>query len=183
VTRRAVFLDRDGVLVRDEGYVHRVEDLFLLPGAVDGLRRFQQAGYILVVVTNQSGIARGLFSEQDYERFTTALQRELAAVDVKLDAVLHCPHLPSAEVRAYALDCDCRKPRPGMLLRAIREFAVDPSLSLMVGDRESDVQAGRAAGVAHTFLISANGGAADAGADITFPNLDALAVHFLSVDT
>lgn len=183
VNRRALFLDRDGVLVRDHGYVHRVEDLCLLPGVVAGLRRFQQAGYLLVVVTNQSGIARGLFSENDYARFTAALQQELAASDVKLDAVFHCPHLPTATVPSYALDCDCRKPRPGMLLRAIREFAVDPSLSLMVGDRESDLQAGRAAGVGHTFLISADERSAVSPVDIAFPNLDALSVHFLSADT
>ena len=175
----AVFLDRDGVMVRDNGYVHRVEDLALLPGVVPGLRRFQQAGYLLVVVTNQSGIARGLFTEDDYQVFTLALSQRLAAAGVKLDAVLHCPHFPDAAVARYAVSCECRKPQPGMLMQAIRERAINPAASLMVGDRASDMQAGRAAGVGRCYLIGNDESAKD-GADGIFTTLEDCALRHLS---
>ena len=180
MTRPAIFLDRDGVLVQDNGYVHRVEELQLLAGVVAGLRRFQQAGYLLVVVTNQSGIARGLYTEDDYQRFTRALRQRLSDQGVTLDTVLHCPHLPEATVPAYALDCSCRKPRPGMLLRAVNELGIDPARSLMVGDRESDMEAGYAAGVARNFLIHAGTEQSPTAtlADGVFADLDSLATHF-----
>ncbi len=151
--RRAVFLDRDGVINVDHGYVHKVEDFSFVPGTPAAMRRLQSAGWRLVVVTNQSGLARGLYSMTDYERFTAHLRQQLAASGVHLDAVLHCPHLPDAEVAAYRSDCDCRKPGPGMLLRAARELSLDLAASAIVGDRLSDVQAGRAAGVGHCVLV------------------------------
>lgn len=150
---RAVFLDRDGVITVDHGYTHRVEDFALVPGSAQGLARLQRAGWRLVVVTNQSGIARGLYSNDDYERFTAHMRAALAAEGVRLDAVVHCPHLPDATVAAYRLQCDCRKPAPGMLLSAARELSLDVPASAMVGDRLSDVQAGRAAGVARCLLV------------------------------
>ncbi len=151
--QRAVFLDRDGVIVVDEGYVHRVEDFRFVPGSAQALQRLQAADWRLVVVTNQSGLARGLYTAHDYERFTAHLREQLDAFGVRLDAVLHCPHLPDAAVDAYRLACDCRKPAPGMLLRAARELAIDLPHSVIVGDRLSDVQAGRAAGVGHCVLV------------------------------
>jgi len=119
----AVFLDRDGVINVDHGYTHRVADLQFVPGSVAAMQRLQGAGWRLVVVTNQSGIARGLFTEDDYTRFTARLRSELQSAGVGLDAVLHCPHLPDATVAAYRQLCDCRKPAPGMLLRAARVTA------------------------------------------------------------
>ena len=106
-----------------------------------------------MVVTNQSGIARGLFSSEDYERFTAHLRAQLQARGVHLDAVFHCPHLPDAAVAAHRQACDCRKPGPGMLLRAARELTLDLAGSVIVGDRLSDVQAGRAAGVGRCVLV------------------------------
>ncbi|MBE7418121.1 MAG: D-glycero-beta-D-manno-heptose 1,7-bisphosphate 7-phosphatase [Ideonella sp.] len=150
---RAVLLDRDGVIVIDHGYVHRIEDLAFVPGTVSALHGLQAGGWRLVVVTNQSGIARGLYSQDDYARFTAAMIAALGAAGVRLDAVLHCPHLPDAAVAAYRLACDCRKPAPGMLLRAARDLNLDLSASVMVGDRLSDVQAGRAAGVGRCWLV------------------------------
>lgn len=155
---RAVFLDRDGVIVVDHGYVHRVEDLVFVPGTVPALRRLQAAGWRLVVVTNQSGLARGLYTQADYARFTSAMVDALAVSGVRLDAVHHCPHLPDATVAAYRLACDCRKPQPGMLLRAARELHLDLAASVMVGDRASDVQAGRAAGVGRCLLVRSGHG-------------------------
>jgi len=180
---RAVFLDRDGVIVVDHGYVHRVEDLAFVPGTVPALQRLQADGWRLVVVTNQSGIARGLYTQADYERFTAAMVAALAAAGVRLDAVLHCPHLPDAAVTAYRLACGCRKPGPGMLLRAARELNLDLAASVMVGDRVSDVQAGRAAGVDHCVLVrSGHVLAADEAelADAVYADLAACADALLS---
>jgi D-glycero-D-manno-heptose 1,7-bisphosphate phosphatase len=152
-SRRAVFLDRDGVINVDHGFVHKVEDFQFVPGSADAMRRLQAAGWRLVVVTNQSGLARGMYSMADYERFTAHLRQQLAADGVHLDALLHCPHLPDADVAAYRQSCDCRKPGPGMLLRAARELGLDLGASAIVGDRLTDVQAGRAAGVGHCVLV------------------------------
>jgi D-glycero-D-manno-heptose 1,7-bisphosphate phosphatase len=151
--QRAVFLDRDGVINVDHGYVHKVEHFRFVPGSDVALARLQAAGWRLVVVTNQSGLARGLYSTDDYERFTAHLQQQLGAAGVRLDAVLHCPHLPDAAVDAYRLACNCRKPGPGLLLQAARELSLDLAASVIVGDRLSDVQAGRAAGVGHCVLV------------------------------
>lgn len=150
---RAVFLDRDGVINVDRGYTHRVEDFQFIAGSVQALAMLQAAGWRLVVVTNQSGIARGLYSSDDYERFTAHMRAQLQAAGVHLDAVLHCPHLPDAAVAAYRKACDCRKPAAGMLLRAARELALDLPSSVIVGDRLLDVQAGRAAGVGRCLLV------------------------------
>ena len=150
---RAVFLDRDGVINVDHGYVHKVEHFRFVPGSDLAMAQLQAAGWRLVVVTNQSGLARGLYSIDDYERFTAHLRQQLAAHGVRLDAVLHCPHLPDAAVPGYRLACDCRKPGPGMLLRAARELSLDMAASVIVGDRLSDVQAGRAARVGRCVLV------------------------------
>jgi D-glycero-D-manno-heptose 1,7-bisphosphate phosphatase len=180
---RAVFLDRDGVINVDHGYVHKVEDFRFVPGSDGAMRRLQAADWRLVVVTNQSGMARGLYSRADYERFTAHLQERLAASGVSVDAVLHCPHLPEASVAAYRLQCDCRKPAPGMLLRAARDLRLDLAASVMVGDRLSDVMAGRAAGVGHNVLVR-SGHALEPGdaerADAVYDNLAAFTDAWLS---
>lgn len=151
--RRAAFIDRDGVINKEHGYVHRVEDFHLLPGVVEGLRALQQGGYALVVVTNQAGIARGLYTEADYARLTRHMTDTLAAHGVALTAVYHCPHHPTAGVGALRTDCDCRKPAPGMLQRAAREHGLDLAASVLVGDKGSDIEAGRRAGVAACVLV------------------------------
>jgi D-glycero-D-manno-heptose 1,7-bisphosphate phosphatase len=153
MSRRAAFIDRDGVLNEERAFVHRREDFALLPGAVAALRLLEAAGYLLVVVTNQSGIARGIYSEADYLALTEHMRAELAAAGVSLDAVEYCPHLPDAPLERYRLDCDCRKPRPGMLLRAAQALDIAPGASFLVGDRLSDLEAGRAAGIGRCFLV------------------------------
>ena len=181
---RAVFLDRDGVINVDHGYVHKVEDFRFVPGSDDAMRRLQAAGWRLVVVTNQSGLARGLYSKADYDRFTAHLQGQLAAIGVTVDAVLHCPHLPDATVAAYRLQCDCRKPAPGMLLRAARDLGLDLTASVMVGDRLSDIEAGRAAGVGHNVLVRSGSapepGGAERAADAVYDSLAAFTEAWLS---
>lgn len=153
MSRKAAFIDRDGVLNEERAFVHRAEDFVLIPGALEALRALTAAGYLLVVVTNQSGIARGLYSESDYLALTEHMRAQLAQEGISLDAVEYCPHLPDAPVDRYRVDCDCRKPKPGMLKRAINRLEVDPRASFLVGDRLSDIQAARAAGIGRCFLV------------------------------
>src|SRR6185437_8350582 len=146
-------IDRDGVLNEERAFVHRVEDFAFVPGAIEALQALQAAGYLLVVVSNQSGIARGLYSEADYLALTAYMRERLQAAGVRLDAVQYCPHLTDAPVERYRVDCDCRKPKPGMLRSAIAALDIDPQASLLVGDRLSDLEAGRAAAVGRCFLV------------------------------
>lgn len=150
---RAAFIDRDGVINEELGYVHRPEDFRLLPRAVSGLRRLQQAGWVLVVVTNQAGIARGLYDEADYQYLTAHMRALLAEHGIELSAVYHCPHHPTAGVGALRIYCECRKPQPGMLQRAATELGVDLRASILIGDKATDLQAGRAAGVSYCVLV------------------------------
>lgn len=136
---RFVFLDRDGTLVRDHGYTHRVADYALLPGVVPALRRLVAAGFRLAIVTNQSGIGRGLFALEDYERFERHLEADLAAQGVPIAASFFCPHAPDA-------GCRCRKPAPGLFERAASTLGVDLAHAWVIGDARRDAEAGLAAG-------------------------------------
>ncbi|HEV2270377.1 MAG TPA: D-glycero-beta-D-manno-heptose 1,7-bisphosphate 7-phosphatase [Steroidobacteraceae bacterium] len=153
MSRKAAFIDRDGVLNEERAFVHRIADFAFVPGAVAALQALQGAGYVLVVITNQSGIARGLYAEAEYLALTAHMRERLHAAGVRLDAVEYCPHLADAPVERYRIDCDCRKPKPGMLTRAIRTLDIDPKTSFIVGDRLSDIAAGRAAGLGRCFLV------------------------------
>jgi D-glycero-D-manno-heptose 1,7-bisphosphate phosphatase len=151
--RRAAFIDRDGVINEDRAYVYRSADFEFIPGSIDALRALRAAGFLLVVVTNQSGIARGLFTEADYHALDVYMRERLLQAGVLLDSVQYCPHLPDAPVAQYRLDCECRKPRAGMIMAAARLLHIDTSLSVLIGDRTADVEAGRAAGVGRCFLV------------------------------
>ena len=161
---RAAFIDRDGVINVEHNYVHRIEDFELIAGVPEGLAQLAAAGYKLVVVTNQAGIARGFYTEADMNRLHEHLRAELAAHDVHIDAIYHCPHHPQGKVAEYAISCDCRKPAPGMLLQAAREMNLDLSASVLVGDKISDIEAGRAAGMRLAVLVR-SGHAFDAAAE------------------
>ena len=145
---RFVFLDRDGTLVRDRGYVHRLEDYELLPGVVSGLRKLARAGFRLAVVTNQSGIGRGYFSASDFARFQTQLIADLARQGVRVECTYHCPHRPDE-------GCACRKPAPALLERAQRELGADLGASWVIGDSESDVELAKRAGCRGAVLLAA----------------------------
>ena len=147
--RPAAFLDRDGVLIEDSGYPHRPEHLKLIPGAAAAVRRMNQAGYRTVIVTNQSGVARGLFSEETMNAFNDLLVARLAEEGAIINAVYSAPFHPEAtEARYRHPDHPDRKPNPGMLLRAIAEHVLDPTQSFIIGDQKRDLQAGERAGVA-----------------------------------
>ena len=174
MSRRAAFIDRDGVLNEERAFVHRVDDFEFVPGAIEALQALQAADYLLVVITNQSGIARGLYTEGEYLALTEHMRERLRAAGVTLDAVEYCPHLADAPVERYRVDCDCRKPKPGMLTRAIRVLDIDASASFIVGDRLSDIEAGRAAGVGRCFLVRTGyplSKEAVAGADAVYDDL------------
>jgi D-glycero-D-manno-heptose 1,7-bisphosphate phosphatase len=150
--RPALFLDRDGVLNEDRDYVHRAEDFAWVPGARETVALANRLGFWVFVVTNQSGVARGFYDEAAVAALHAHVAAELAAAGARIDAFRHCPHHPDAAVTAYRRACDCRKPKPGMLLDLMRAFPVDRARSLLVGDRASDVEAAAAAGVAgHLF--------------------------------
>lgn len=151
-TRRAVFLDRDGTIIEDADYLTGPEQIRILPGVPKALRRLREAGFLLVVVTNQSAIARGLLTEEKLALIHAELDRRLAAEGAAVDAYYHCPHLPEGTVERYARACDCRKPAPGLLVRAAQEWGIDLARSHAVGDAERDVEAGRRAGCC-TVLI------------------------------
>ncbi len=150
MTRPAVFLDRDGTIIEEVGYPSRPGDIRILPGAARGLARLAAAGHALVVVTNQSGIARGKFTEADLDRFHEALDEQLDVLGARVDAWYSCPHHPDAAVAVradLAVECDCRKPKPGMILRAADDLGLDLAASWLVGDTWRDIAAGQAAGV------------------------------------
>lgn len=157
MTRAAAFLDRDGTIIEERDYLRDPADVSLLPGAVPALHRLRDAGFVLVIVTNQSGIARGLLSEQDYRAVQARLTELLADGGIELDAVFHCPHHPD-----FSGPCECRKPGLGLYREAAGRFGLDLSASIYVGDRPGDVLPALATG-GRGFLVRTGYGAAFAG--------------------
>lgn len=158
--RRAAFLDRDGVINLDHGYVYRREDFEFVDGALAACAQLHRLGLALVVVTNQAGIGRGYYGEEDFQRLTAWMRAEFAAAGAPLAGVYHCPHHPQAVRPEYRRACDCRKPAPGLLLAAAQALDLDLSRSLLFGDKASDIEAGAAAGVRHLVLLGTDGRAA-----------------------
>jgi D-glycero-D-manno-heptose 1,7-bisphosphate phosphatase len=151
--RPAVFLDRDGTLVDELGFLARAEDLRLLSGAAEAVRRVNAAGLAAIVVTNQSGIARGLFGERELAAVHARLAQELARGGARLDDVLHCPHHPSEGVPPWRAHCECRKPAPGLVLAAARAHGLALASSWMIGDSLRDLECGARAGLAGGILV------------------------------
>lgn len=149
----AVFLDRDGTINVEKNYLYRFEDWEWIPGAKEAIRIFNQAGYRVVVVSNQAGIARGIFKPSDVERLHLSVQHELASLGITIDAFYYCPHHPD-----FSGNCICRKPAPGMLVQASLDLNLDLTRSWMIGDKLVDVQAGHAAGVLSVLVRTGYGG-------------------------
>lgn len=153
----AVFLDRDGTINQEVGYIRDLDNLALIPGAAEAIRQLNQMGIPVVVVTNQSGVARGYYPESWMEQLHGRLKTLLAAEGAQLDGVYYCPHLPDGEVPEYSFDCDCRKPEPGMLEQAAKDLNLDLSHSFMIGDKATDIDVGLRVGCKTILLRSGYG--------------------------
>ena len=174
---RFVFLDRDGTLVFDVGHGHRLEDYQLLPGVIEGLQLLKAAGFRFAIVTNQSGIGRGYFSEADFQRFQERLLADLDAAGIEIAATFFCPHLPDA-------GCACRKPSPASLFAARDRFAIDLAASWMIGDHANDVRTAANAGCRGILLLTGHGEEerhklADTPVDAVVADLLAAATHIV----
>jgi D-glycero-D-manno-heptose 1,7-bisphosphate phosphatase len=154
---RALVMDRDGTVCDEVGYVNHVSRIRLLPRSAAAIRRARDAGFKVVVATNQAGVARGYFTEDLVHRVHDRLREMLAAEGTSVDAIYYCPHHPDAGDEPYRKDCDCRKPRPGMLLRARDELGIDPARSYVVGDSMRDVEAGRRFGATTILVLTGYG--------------------------
>ncbi|WP_315004125.1 D-glycero-beta-D-manno-heptose 1,7-bisphosphate 7-phosphatase [uncultured Selenomonas sp.] len=144
---KAIFFDRDGTLNVDVHYLHEPADFVWVEGAIEAIRWANEHGYLVIVITNQSGIARGYYDEDAVHHLHRWMNAELTARGAHIDAFYYCPHHPEGRVPAYTRACDCRKPAPGMILRAMAEHDIDPAASWMFGDAQSDVIAADRAGV------------------------------------
>ena len=151
--RRALLLDKDGVINVDHGYVCTPERTQFVQGIFDVCRTATQRGYLVVVVTNQAGIARGYYSEREFLDYMDWLRNAFVEHGAQLDAVYYCPHHPVEGIAPYLQVCDCRKPAPGMILSAQRDLGLDLARSVFVGDNQSDAQAGHAAGVGTCIIL------------------------------
>lgn len=157
MTRRAVFIDRDGTVSDEVGYVNHPARYRVFPFAAEAIKLLNEAGWLAVLVTNQAGVARGYFKEEVIGAVHTLLQTELERGGAHLDAIYYCPHHPSVGDVPYRLDCDCRKPKPGLIKRAAAEFEIDLANSWMVGDRYSDTELARNAGVRSALVLTGYG--------------------------
>ena len=156
---RAVFLDRDGTINVERDYLYRPEEFTFIPGAPEAIRMLREAGYLVVVVTNQSGIARGYYDEAALHRIHRHMDDLLARAGTSVDAYYYCPHHPDGTVDSYRSVCDCRKPLPGMLLQAARDLGIDLAASYIIGDKQADVTAGLRAGCRPLLVKTGYGGA------------------------
>ncbi|MCD6353946.1 MAG: HAD family hydrolase [Prolixibacteraceae bacterium] len=145
---RALFLDRDGTINVEKNYVYKIEDFEFIDGIFQLLKSYQEQGFLLIIISNQAGIARGFYTETDYQKLTQWMVAQFKKRGITITKVYHCPHHP--EITG---DCECRKPNPGMILKAIKEFNIDPEESVLIGDKQSDILAGENAGIKKNLFI------------------------------
>jgi D-glycero-D-manno-heptose 1,7-bisphosphate phosphatase len=150
---KALFLDRDGIVNIDSAYVYKIEDFIFVDGIFELGRFFSQQGYRLFIITNQAGIGRGYYTKNDFETLMHWVSLEFLKQDLVIEKSYYCPHHVTAGIGAYKKACDCRKPKAGMILQAAKDFRLDLSQSLLIGDKTSDIDAGKKAGLKHNYLI------------------------------
>lgn len=155
---KAVFLDRDGVITQEPPhYAHRIDQLKLISRSCEAIRLLNENGFIVIVVSNQSGIAHGYYLEDDTILFNRAMKEKLEKCGAYIDAIYYCPHHPEAKIARYRVNCNCRKPKPGMLQKAEKDLSIDLKQSFMVGDKWSDIEAGKRAGCKTVMLRTGHG--------------------------
>lgn len=152
MANKAVFLDRDGTINVDKGYVHSIAEWEWIPGAIDAIAMLKKAGFLVIVVTNQAGIARGYYTDKEVNELHAWINQELEKHDARIDGFYYCPHHPE-----FGNDCDCRKPKPGMLHQAKQDFDIDFNRSWLIGDKAGDIQAGQSAGVKSIMVMTGYG--------------------------
>ncbi len=180
--RPCVFLDRDGTLIEEVGYLDRLERLQLFPWSIDAVRLLNQAGFVVAVVSNQAGVARGFFPDAFVQEVAGEIDRRVAAGGGRIDGWYHCPHHPDAPLAEYRQQCDCRKPRPGMIRQAERELGIDPARSFVVGDRWLDVQLAHGVG-ARGILVRTGYGRGEEGVPPDGVAADAVADNLIAAVT
>ena len=153
---KAAFFDRDGVLNVDKSYLYKIEDLEWIDGAKEALAYLTQQGYTVFVVTNQSGIARGYYTMDDMNKLHDFMVQQVAAAGGKIEKFYYCPHLPEGKIAEYAVECDCRKPKPGLILRAFEEYDINKDAAFLIGDKPRDVESAEAAGIKGYLFSSGN---------------------------
>ena len=179
MTTRSVFLARDGTINREVRHLRRLDELELLAGAPEGIRLLNRAGWRVVVVTNQAAVARGLLSEERLAEIHQELQGMLAREGAYVDAIYYCPHHPTEGFGRYRQQCTCRKPQPGSLQRAARELGLDLEQSYCIGDKRSDLEAGRTAGCRNILVRTGYGAATEAQLDGEATRPDTIATNLL----
>ena len=156
--RKAVFLDRDGVLNKDPPhYAHRLDQLELIPRSGTAVKILNEHGYLVIIISNQSGVARGYYTEKEVSVFNNALLMKIREFGGEVDAIYYCPHHPDSNIEKYKIECYCRKPNPGMLLNAAKEHDIDLGKSYVIGDKWSDIEAGKNAGCQAILVLTGHG--------------------------
>jgi D,D-heptose 1,7-bisphosphate phosphatase len=154
----AVFLDRDGVITEDPPhYAHRLNQLFIIPGSAEAISHLNRHNYAVIVITNQSGVARGMYEESDINIFNEEMKKRLQKKGAHIDALYYCPHHPQGPILEYKHNCNCRKPKPGMLLKAKRELGINLKKSYLIGDKWTDIEAGKAVGCKTILVMTGHG--------------------------
>lgn len=150
---KAVFLDRDGTINREVNYLYKTEDFVVIPGAIEAIKTFKELGYKAIVITNQAGVARGYYKEEDVQVLHDYLDKLLEEHNAYIDAYYYCPHHPEGIIEKYKCKCNCRKPQTGMIEQAARDYNINLNESIIIGDKETDVITGRNVGIGKAILV------------------------------
>ncbi len=153
---KALFLDRDGVINKDKNYLYKIDDFEFIEGIFEVCKFFQDKGFMIFVITNQSGIGRGYYSEDDFLKLTKWMIEEFKNKNVRIEKVYYCPHHPTNAKEKYKIECECRKPKAGMILKAKKEFNINLEKSILIGDKKRDILAGQKAKIGKNILLDEN---------------------------